>query len=300
MTDRLQDQVAIVTGAGIGLGRAFAIHLADRGVRVVVNNRKREPEGTPGSADLTVAAIRERGGTAVANHDAVDDPDSGERMVRQALETFGRLDIAVPNAAISPERTVHRMPLDHFREVMDVNFFGGLYLTRAALPHLRGQGYGRLVFVISTGGLHGGHGLAAYGASKAALVALMQCVALENADKGIRSNALAPYAATRMTSHAMPAALRELLTPERVAPVLGWLASPECRLSGEIVISGGGAVRLAGMRESGCRIISDGTAEDLEALCSELLAASDLHRFPDSMSEFRDVVRFLEESAGAG
>jgi NAD(P)-dependent dehydrogenase (short-subunit alcohol dehydrogenase family) len=300
MTSRLQDQVAIVTGAGHGLGRAFAIHLADRGVRVVVNNRKREPEGTPGSADLTVAAIRERGGTAVANHDPVDDPDSGEGMVRQALETFGRLDIAVPNAAISPERTVQRMPLDHFREVMDVNFFGGLHLTRAALPHLRAQGYGRLVFVISTAGLHGGHGLAAYGASKAALVALMQCVALENADKGIRSNALAPYAATRMTSHAMPAALRELLTPERVAPVLGWLASPECRLSGEIVISGGGAVRLAGMRESGCRIIPDGTAECLEALCSDLLAARDLHRFPDSMSEFRDVVRFLEESAGAG
>ena len=197
MTDQLKDQVAIITGAGKGLGRTFAIHLADRGVRVVVNNRKREPEGTPGSADLTVAAIRERGGTAIANHDPVDDPDSGERMVQQALEAFGRLDIVVPNAAISPERTVHRMPLDHFRQVMDINFFGGLHLTRAAIPHLRAEGYGRLVFVISTAGLHGGHGLAAYSASKAALVALMQCVAVENGDKGIRSNALAPYAATR-------------------------------------------------------------------------------------------------------
>jgi len=300
MTNGLKDRVAIVTGAGTGLGRAFAIHLADRGVRVVVNNRRREPEGTPGSADLTVAAIRERGGTAVASCDPVEDPDSGERMVRQALEAFGRLDIAVPNAAISPERTVHRMPLDQFRQVVDIDFFGGLHLTRAALPHLRAQGYGRIVFVISTAGLHGGHGLAAYSASKAALVALMQCVALENADKGICSNALAPYAATRMTSHAMPAALRELLTPERVAPVLGWLASPECRLNGEIVVSGGGAVRLAGMRESGCRMIPGGTAEGLEALCSNLLAASDLHRFPDSMSEFWDVVRFLEESGAAG
>jgi NAD(P)-dependent dehydrogenase (short-subunit alcohol dehydrogenase family) len=302
MTDQSKDQVAIITGAGKGLGRTFAIHLADRGVRVVVNNRKREPEGTPGSADLTVAAIRERGGTAIANHDPVNDPDSGERMVQQALEAFGRLDIVVPNAAISPERTVHRMPLDHFRQVMDTNFYGGLHLTRAAIPHLRAEGYGRFVFVISTAGLHGGHGLAAYSASKAALIALMQCVAQENGDKGIRSNALSPYAATQMTSHAMPAPLRELLTPDRVAPVLGWLASPECHVSGEIVISGGGAVRLAGTMESGCRIIPDvttRTAEDLEALCSNLLDTSDLHRFPDSMSEFRDLVRCLEESGGA-
>jgi NAD(P)-dependent dehydrogenase (short-subunit alcohol dehydrogenase family) len=302
MTDQLKDQVAIITGAGKGLGRTFAIHLADQGVRVVVNNRKREPEGTPGSADLTVAAIRERGGTAIANYDPVDDSSSGERMVGQALEAFGRLDIVVPNAAISPERTVHRMPVDHFRQVMDINFFGGLHLTRAAIPHLRAEGYGRFVFIISTAGLHGGHGLAAYSASKAALVALMQCVAVENGDKGIRSNALAPYAATQMTSHAMSAPLRELLTPDRVAPVLGWLASPECHLNGEIVISGGGAVRLAGMTESGCRIIPDmmtKTPEDLEALCSNLLDTSDLHRFPDSMSEFHDMVRCLEESSGA-
>jgi NAD(P)-dependent dehydrogenase (short-subunit alcohol dehydrogenase family) len=303
MTGQLKDQVAIITGAGEGLGRTFAIHLADQGVRVVVNNRKREPEGTAGSADLTVAAIQGRGGTAMANYDPVDDSNSGERMVEQALEAFGRLDIVVPNAAISPERSVHRMPPDHFREVMDINFFGGLYLTHAAIPYLRAQGYGRLVFIISTAGLHGGHGLAAYSASKAALVALMQCVAVENREKGIRSNALAPYAATRMTTHAMPAPLRELLTPDRVAPLLGWLASPECGLSGEIVISGGGAVRLAGMTESGCRIIPDvrtKTAEDLEALCSNLLDMSDLHRFPDAMSEFEDMVRCLEESGDTG
>jgi NAD(P)-dependent dehydrogenase (short-subunit alcohol dehydrogenase family) len=303
MMAQLKDQVAIITGAGKGLGRTFAIYLADQGVRVVVNNRRREPEGTPGSADLTVAAIGERGGTAIANYDPVDDSNSGERMVEQALEAFGRLDIVVPNAAISPERTVHRMPLDHFRQVMDTNFYGGLHLTRAAIPHLRAEGYGRLVFIISTAGLHGGHGLAAYGASKAALVALMQCVAVENREKGIHSNALAPYAATQMTSHAMPAPLREILTPDRVAPVLGWLASPDCHLSGEIVISGGGAVRLAGMTESSCRVIPDvrtKTAEDLEALCSNLFDISDLHRFPDAMSEFHDMVRCLEESGDAG
>jgi NAD(P)-dependent dehydrogenase (short-subunit alcohol dehydrogenase family) len=303
MTDRLKDQVAIITGAGKGLGRTFAIHLADQGVRVVVNNRKSEPEGTPGSADLTVAAIQERGGKAIANYDPVDDPNSGERMVEQALEAFGRLDIVVPNAAISPERSVHRMPLDDFRKVMDINFFGGLYLTQAAIPHLRAKGYGRLVFIISTAGLHGGHGLAAYSASKAALVALMQCVALENSEKGVRSNALAPYAATQMTRDAMPAPLHELLTPDRVAPLLGWLASPDCNLSGEIVISGGGALRFAGMTESDCQIIPDvrtKTAEDLEALCSNLLEMSDLHRFPDAVSEFQDMVRCLEESGKLG
>ena len=299
MTDRLKDQVAIITGAGEGLGRTFAIHLADQGAKVVVNNRKREPESTPGSADRTVAAIQERGGTAIANYDPVDVSNSGERMVEQALEAFGRLDIVVPNAAISPEKSVHRMPPDHFRQVMDINFFGGLYLTHAALPHLRAAGYGRLVFIISTAGLHGGHGLAAYSASKAALVALMQCVAIENREKGIRSNALSPYAATRMTRDAMPVALRDILTPDRVAPVLGWLASPDCSLSGEIVISGGGAVRLARTMESGCQIMPDvrtKTAEDLEALCSKLLDSSDLHRFPDAMSEFQDMVRCLEES----
>ena len=303
MTDQLKDQVAIITGAGRGLGRTFAIYLADRGVKVVVNNRKGEPEGTPGSADLTVAAIRERGGTAIANTHPVDASDSGERMVEQALEAFGRLDIVVPNAAISPEKSVHRMPLDHFHRVMNTNFFGSLYLVHAALPHLREKGYGRLVFVISTAGLHGGHGLAAYSASKAALVALMRCAAVENKEKGIRSNALAPYAATQMTRDAMPAPLHELLTPDRVAPVLGWLASPACHLSGEIVISGGGAVRLAGMTESDCRIIPDvttKTAEDFEALCSHLLDTSDLHRFPDAVSEFQDMVRCLEESGEAG
>jgi enoyl-[acyl-carrier-protein] reductase (NADH) len=194
------------------------------------------------------------------------------------------------------------MPLDHFRQVMDVNFFGSLYLTHAAIPHLRAGGYGRIVFIISTAGLHGGHGLAAYGASKAALVALMRCVAVENSEKGIRSNALAPYAATQMTWDAMSAPLRELLTPDRVAPVLGWLASPDCNLNGEIVISGGGAVRIAGMMESDCQIIPDvrsKTAEDLEALCSNLFDMSALHRFPDAMSEFRDMVRCLEESGDA-
>jgi NAD(P)-dependent dehydrogenase (short-subunit alcohol dehydrogenase family) len=224
-------------------------------------------------------------------------------MVEQALEAFGRLDIVVPNAAISPERSVHRMPLDDFRQVMDINFFGGLYLTQAAIPHLRAKGYGRLVFIISTAGLHGGHGLAAYSASKAALVALMQCVALENSEKGVRSNALAPYAATQMTRDAMPAPLHELLTPDRVAPLLGWLASPDCNLSGEIVISGGGALRFAGMTESDCQIIPDvrtKTAEDLEALCSNLLEMSDLHRFPDAVSEFQDMVRCLEESGKLG
>jgi NAD(P)-dependent dehydrogenase (short-subunit alcohol dehydrogenase family) len=126
-------------------------------------------------------------------------------MVEQALEAFGRLDIDVPNAATSSEKSVHRMPPDHLREVMEINFFGSLYLTHAAIPHLRAEGYGRLVFIISTAGLHGGHGLAAHGAAKAALVALMQCVAVENREKGIRSNALAPHAASRMTRDAMSA-----------------------------------------------------------------------------------------------
>lgn len=237
---RLDGQVAIVTGAGKGLGRAYAKALAARGARVVVNNRKREPAGTPGSADTLVEEISANGGEAEANYDSVEDPEAAGRMVGQALGRWGRLDILVNNAGVDQQASLHRTPLDEFERIFRINFFGSLYLAKAALEPMRAAGYGRMLFTTSSTGFYGQHGLSSYSSSKAALIGLAKTLAQENAGRGINVHAISPFALTPMTEGHAAHFPRAPMGPEHVAPLVVWLMSDQCKETGLMLSAGSG------------------------------------------------------------
>ena len=285
---RFDGRAAIVTGAGKGLGRAYALLLAARGAAVVVNNRKREPAGTKGSADLVVDEIKAAGGKAVANYDSVESRESGARMVQAALDAFGRLDILVNNAGIDQHAALHNISLEDFERVFAVNFFGSLYVTKAALPLMREKNHGRIVFSTSSAGLYGLHGLTAYSASKGAIIAFMRALAQEVGRRGIRANAIAPYALTPMTER-QGVDTSQLHGPELVAPLVAWLASEQCSANGETFIAGSGhfgrawAVENAGVKLPADKPISP---EDVAARIDAIRAETAPHGYPDAVASF--------------
>ena len=245
MTDRtLENRVVVVTGAGRGLGLAYALDLATRGASVVVNTRPRSA-GQPASAEGVAQQIRDRGGKAVACALAVEDEGSGEGLLEAALNAFGRIDGLINNAGVPEAMSLHKQSVEQIRGVFDINFFGSLTATLPIYRHMREQGAGRIVMTTSAAGLHGVHGMAAYSASKAALIGLTRVIALEGASKGVRANAIAPYALTGMTENYMEAGAAAAMMPERVAPVVSWLVSEACPLNGETLVAGGGRVRPA-------------------------------------------------------
>jgi NAD(P)-dependent dehydrogenase (short-subunit alcohol dehydrogenase family) len=241
----LAGRAAVVSGGGKGLGRSFCLALARQGAKVVVNNRHR----AAGAADRVVAEIAATGGEAVADYGDAADPGSGEAMVAAALERWGRLDICVANAAVGTPGMFHKQPAAEFGEILEINLLGSARLARAAMAVMRPAGFGRIILVSSGGGLHGDIGLAAYAASKGALLALGRTLAAEGQARGVLTNLLLPYALTQMTEAATPPAVGQRMDPDRVAPVLTALASPDCRLNGEYVITGGGRLRRASVVE---------------------------------------------------
>ena len=243
---RFDDRVAIVTGAGKGLGRAYAMLLAARGARVVVNNRRRS-QGEPSSADEVVQAIRQAGGQAIANYESVEDPTAGERMVQQALDAWGRIDVLVNNAGVDQRSTFHKVSVEQFRQIFDINFYGSLYVTHAAYARMRAAGYGRIVVSTSVAGLYGLHDLTAYSASKSALIGFMRTLAAEGKSHNVLTNAIAPYAATPMTARQgnMPEEFLRTMSPEFVAPMVTLLVSEQTSLNGQVIIAGRGAFRRA-------------------------------------------------------
>ncbi len=244
-------RVAIVTGAGIGLGRAYARRLAADGLRVVVNNRRREVDAAGlGSADHVVGEILADGGEAVANYEDVCAAGAGERIVEQALATWGRLDVLVNNAGVDQHASFHKIDLADFRRIFDVNFFGTVDVTHAAWRHMREAGHGRVLVSTSSAGLHGLHGLSAYAASKAALIGLARSLAQEGAARDLFCNAIAPYAATRMTAaHTRDADAIALMAPELVAPLVSMLVSEHSRVNGQVIVAGRGWARRSAMVE---------------------------------------------------
>ena len=243
----LDGQVAVVSGGGRGLGRAFCLALARQGASVVVNNRNRVVDGDElGPADHVVAEIAAFGGSAIASYSDAASPSAGEDMVEAAVSRWGRLDICVANAGIGVGGMFHKQSAVVFEEVLTVNLLGSIRLARAAMGVMRPAGYGRIILVASTGGLHGDIGLSAYAASKGGLLAFGRSLAAEGAGRGVLTNMLLPYALTQMTADWMPVSgARERMTAEAVAPVLTALASPECTLNGEYIVTGGGLLRRA-------------------------------------------------------
>lgn len=230
---RFEGRVAIVTGAGGGLGRSHALQLAARGSKVLVNDlgaaRDGSMSGAPGesAADRVVAEIRAAGGEALANTGSVTDPVAVQAMVQQAMDAWGRVDILVNNAGILRDKSFSKMTFDDFKLIVDVHLMGAFYGTKAVWEIMKAQGYGRIVFTTSSSGLFGNFGQANYGAAKMALVGLMQTLALEGEKYNVRANCLAPTAATRMTEDIMPPEVLKLLTPESVTPGLLFLASEQ-------------------------------------------------------------------------
>ncbi len=243
---RCEGRVVIVTGAGAGLGRAYALHLAGLGWRVVVNNRKRSS-----SADDVVAQIRSQGGEAIAHYDDVCSEGAGERLLQTALNTWGRLDALVNNAGVDQHAPFHKISLDDFRRIFAINFDGTVAITHAIYPHLRAQGSGRIVVSVSSAGLHGLHGLSAYAASKAALIAFMRSLAAEAVSRGVLISAIAPYAATRMTEAHLSDELRGQMSADSVAPFLAGLIHPDSTSHGQTWVVGAGWARRASSVEWG-------------------------------------------------
>lgn len=248
MSIDLSGKVAIVTGAGGGLGRQHALALAARGARVVVNDFGRAVAGADGrersAADAVVDEIVAAGGTAVANGASVTDEAGVSAMVADTVARWGRIDILVNNAGILRDKSFGKMSLDDFRLVVDVHLMGAAICSHAVWPVMKAQKHGRIVMTTSSSGLYGNFGQANYGAAKMALVGLMQTLAIEGAKDGIRVNCLAPTAATRMTEGLLPEAVLEKLSPESVAPAVVFLASDDAPTRA-IVCAGAGTFERA-------------------------------------------------------
>lgn len=236
----LQDRVVIVTGAGGGLGRAHALLFAAHGARVVVNDLGGTTHGegaNASAADRVVEEIRAAGGTAVANHDSVTD---GARIVEQALDSFGRVDVLVNNAGILRDKTFHKMDDSDWERVYRVHVEGAYKVTHAAWPHLREQNWGRVIFTSSTSGIYGNFGQANYGMAKLGLYGLTRTLAIEGRKYGVLVNAIAPTGGTRMTEGLIPPQVFERLRPELISPLVVYLGSEQCQDSGELYEVGGG------------------------------------------------------------
>jgi NAD(P)-dependent dehydrogenase (short-subunit alcohol dehydrogenase family) len=221
-------RVAIVTGAGGGLGRQHALALAARGAKVLVNDLGGARDGSGGSASAAQAVvdeIRATGGQAIASAASVTDFDAVQAMVQQAVDTWGRVDVLVNNAGILRDKSFAKMDMADFRLVLEVHLMGAVHCTKAVWPVMVEQKYGRIVMTTSSSGLYGNFGQSNYGAAKMALVGLMQTLALEGSKHDIRVNCLAPTAATRMTEGLMPEAVLQALQPQAVVPAMLVLAS---------------------------------------------------------------------------
>ncbi len=242
MTIRFDGQVAIVTGAGNGLGRSHALQLAARGARVVVNDLGGARDGTGASsaaAQSVVEDIRAAGGEAIADGADVTKPDQVQAMVAAAMDAWGRVDILINNAGILRDKTFAKMSLEDFQFVLDVHLMGSVNCTKAVWDIMREQNHGRIVMTSSSSGLYGNFGQTNYGAAKLGVVGFMNTLKLEGEKYGIRVNALAPTAATRMTEELFPQDMLDLMGPEQVTPGVLFLCS-ENAPSGEILCAGAG------------------------------------------------------------
>jgi NAD(P)-dependent dehydrogenase (short-subunit alcohol dehydrogenase family) len=278
MTIRYDGKVAIVTGAGHGLGRSHALALAARGAKVVVNDLGGAKDGTGGSSEAAkavVAEIEAAGGEAIANGANVAKFDEVEAMVKQAMDAWGRVDILVNNAGILRDKSFGKGSMEDFRMVLDVHLLGSVYCTKACWDLMKEQEYGRIVVTTSSSGLYGNFGQTNYGSAKMGVIGMMNTLAQEGAKYNIRINALAPTAGTRMTEGLIPEKAFELLTPETVTPAVLYLVS-EDGPTRTILAAGAGSYAVAKIVETEGRWLppEEQTPEGIAAHWDEITATA--------------------------
>ncbi len=249
---RFDNRVAVITGAGRGLGRAYALLLASKGAKVVVNDPGGSLKGdgvNAGPAQEVVQEIKAAGGEAVACTESVATPEGGEAIIQTALDHYGRIDILIHNAGNVRPGSLKEMTYEDFDAVLDVHLRGAFHVVRPAFPLMCKAGYGRIVLTSSIGGLYGNHHVANYGVSKAGMIGLSNVVALEGAAEGVKCNVIVPGAVTRM-AEGIDVSVYPPMGPELVAPVAGWLAHESCSITGEMLISIAGRVAKAFIAET--------------------------------------------------
>lgn len=264
---RFDGRVAVITGAGRGLGRSYALLLASRGCKVVVNDNgsaSRGDEIVANPADQVVAEIIAAGGEAVSCAESVATPEGAAAIIQSAIDAWGRIDILIHNAGNVRYGTIAELSIEDFNAVTDVHFKGGFYLAKAAMPHMIAAKFGRVVLTSSCSGFYGSKTTVNYGMSKAGLMGLNNVIALEGGEHGIRSNTIVPAAVTRMAD-GLDTSSYPPLEPELVAPMVAWLVHESCAVSGEHFVAGGGRMGRAWTVESKGLWQAEWSVEDIAA-----------------------------------
>ena len=294
MSIRLDSRVAIVTGAGQGLGRCHALALAERGAKVVVNDLG-DASGQSANANAVVEEIVTSGGEAMAHGANVADFAQVEDLVRQTMEKWGRVDILINNAGILRDKSFLKMPIEDFRLVIDVHLMGSANCTKAVWEIMREQSYGRIVFTTSSSGLYGNFGKANYGAAKMAMVGLMNTLHLEGEKYDIRVNCLAPTAGTAMTEGLFPEPVFKLMAPEVVSPAVVFLSGPDAP-SRKVLCAGGGSFAVfKGFETEGISLLPDDVSPEGVAAAWEKL--NDETAMKELGAGFEQPGKFAEQAA---
>jgi NAD(P)-dependent dehydrogenase (short-subunit alcohol dehydrogenase family) len=293
MTIKLDGQVAIVTGAGQGLGRCHALALAERGAKVVVNDLA-DASGASPHADAVVAEIEAAGGEAMSHGANVANFEQVADMVKETMGRWGRVDILINNAGILRDKTFLKMPLDDFRLVIEVHLMGTANCTKAVWEIMREQNYGRIVFTTSSSGLYGNFGQSNYGAAKMAMVGLMNTLHLEGAKNDIRVNCLAPTAGTAMTEGLMPEPVFKLLSPEAVSPGIVFLSSPDAPSRAVLAAGGGSFAVYKGFETLGVNLQPDISAEGIAAAWDKINDQAGMLEF---QAGFEQTGKFAKQGA---
>lgn len=300
---RFDGKVAIVTGAGNGLGRAHALLLAARGAKVVVNDLGSSIHGggrSSAAADAVVAQIKEAGGEAIANYDSVED---GGEIVKSAIEAFGRIDVLVNNAGILRDTTFAKMSDDDWKLIQRVHLDGAYKCTAAAWPLMRDQGFGRIVFTASAAGIYGNFGQANYAAAKLGLVGFSNTLALEGRKRGIHVNVIAPIAGSRLTETVLPKELLDALKPEYVSPLVAWLCHESCTETGGLFEVGGGFVGKLRWERTKGKVFKLGraiTPEQIQRAWPEITSFERSEHPTDITSSMQPILGNLQSKAKGG
>jgi NAD(P)-dependent dehydrogenase (short-subunit alcohol dehydrogenase family) len=298
---RFDGRVAIITGAGGGLGRAHALALAHRGASVLVNDLGGALDGSGSSATAAQRVVEEItafGGVAAPNHDSVATAEGGAAIVQSALDAFGRVDVLINNAGILRDRAFHKMDATLIDQVLDVHLKGAFYVSQPAFRLMREQGYGRIVNTSSASGLFGNFGQANYGAAKAGLAGLTRVLALEGIEHGIKVNAIAPIALTRMTEGIL-GDLAPKVSPESVSPLVAYLANEECAVNGNIYSVAGGRIARILVAETYGVVLSENTPEAVSAQIYQIdqLDPARLHEPSSLDNETTIIAKALSEAS---